>query len=186
MIGAAPPVSEQKNYITAEAGLKNWLLTRDHKRIALQYLIVVTLFFFLGGLFAVLIRLQLATPKGELFDSNTHNKLFTMHGIIMVFFFLIPSIPAILGNFMIPLMIGAKDLAFPRINLTGLFLASIGLDVHLTHTYFVIAHFHYIMVGGAIMGYSAASITGGPRCSGECTRRAGPSLRQSSCLPDLI
>ena len=76
--------------------------------------------FFLGGLFAVVIRLELLTPAGDLVTADTYNKLFTMHGVVMVFFFLIPSIPAVLGNFLIPLMIGAKDLAFPRINLLEL------------------------------------------------------------------
>src|ERR1700755_251849 len=122
MITAPPAVETPKNYINAEQGLKSWLLTQDHKRIALLYLISVTVFFFLGGMFAVFIRLQLATPTGAMFDSNTYNKVFTMHGIIMVFFFLIPSIPAVLGNFLIPLMVGAKDLAFPRINLLSWYL----------------------------------------------------------------
>jgi cytochrome c oxidase subunit 1 len=117
MITAPPLVKEKKNYLNAEEGLMSWLLTKDHKRIAILYLIAVTVFFAVGGMFAVLIRLELATPAGDLLDSNTYNKVFTMHGVVMIFFFLIPSIPATLGNFLIPLMIGAKDLAFPRINL---------------------------------------------------------------------
>jgi cytochrome c oxidase subunit 1 len=108
--------------LNATYGLKSWLLTRDHKRIALLYLASVTVFFFLGGLFAVLIRLELMTPAGDLVQSETYNKLFTMHGIIMIFFFLIPSIPAVLGNFLIPMMIGAKDLAFPRLNLLSWYI----------------------------------------------------------------
>ena len=103
-------------------GVKSWLLTRDHKRIALLYLASITLFFFLGGAFAVLIRLELVTPPGDLVQSETYNKLFTMHGVIMVFFFLIPSIPAVLGNFLIPMMIGARDLAFPRLNLLSWYI----------------------------------------------------------------
>ena len=127
MITAPPLIAEKpKNYINAQQGLKSWLLTEDHKRIAILYLITVTAFFFLGGFFAVLIRLELATPAGDLLDSNTYNKVFTMHGILMVFFFLIPSIPAILGNFLIPLMIGAKDLAFPRINLLSWYIYVLG------------------------------------------------------------
>jgi cytochrome c oxidase subunit 1 len=122
-----PPVPEapaepRVNYLNATYGLKSWLLTRDHKRIALLYLASVTVFFFLGGLFAVLIRLELMTPAGDLVQSETYNKLFTMHGIIMIFFFLIPSIPAVLGNFLIPMMIGAKDLAFPRLNLLSWYI----------------------------------------------------------------
>jgi cytochrome c oxidase subunit 1 len=122
MITATVAETQPKNYLNHEYGIKSWLLTSDHKRIAMLYLIVVTAFFFLGGFFAVLIRLELATPAGDLVDSNTYNKLFTMHGVIMVFFFLIPSIPAILGNFLIPLMIGAKDLAFPKINLLSWYI----------------------------------------------------------------
>ena len=117
-----PVVEPRVHYLNATYGLKSWLLTRDHKRIALLYLASVTVFFFLGGLFAVLIRLELLTPAGDLVQSETYNKLFTMHGVIMVFFFLIPSIPAVLGNFLIPMMIGAKDLAFPRLNLLSWYI----------------------------------------------------------------
>ena len=126
MITALAPVETEKNYLNHAHGLKSWLLTEDHKRIALLYLIAITFFFFLGGLMAVLIRLELATPAGDLVESNTYNKLFTMHGILMIFFFLIPSIPAVLGNFLIPLMIGAKDLAFPKINLLSWYIFMIG------------------------------------------------------------
>src|SRR6476646_10446858 len=102
----APP----HHYLNDGYGIKSWLLTRDHKRIALLYLASITFFFFVGGLFAVLIRLELVTPVGDLVSDETYNKLFTMHGIMMVFFFLIPSIPATLGNFLVPIMIGAMDL----------------------------------------------------------------------------
>ncbi len=114
------------HYLNAAYGVKSWLFTRDHKRIALLYLAAVTLFFFLGGAFAVLIRLELLTPAGDMVASETYNKLFTMHGVVMVFFFLIPSIPATLGNFLVPLMIGAKDLAFPRLNLASWYIYMIG------------------------------------------------------------
>jgi cytochrome c oxidase subunit I len=124
MIAEAPV--ESRNYITAQFGIRSWLLTVDHKRIALLYLIAITFFFFLGGAFAVMIRLELLTPEGDLFQSETYNKLFTMHGIIMVFFFLIPSIPATLGNFLVPLMIGARDLAFPRLNLASWYIFMVG------------------------------------------------------------
>ena len=90
----APP----RHYLNAEYGVRSWLLSTDHKRIALLYLISISFFFFVGGLFAVLIRLELATPEGDLFQAETYNKLFTMHGTIMIFFFLIPSIPAVLGG----------------------------------------------------------------------------------------
>ncbi len=114
------------NYLNNGHGLKSWLLTKDHKRIALLYLWSVTAFFFLGGFFALMIRLELLTPAADLVQPDTYNKLFTMHGIVMVFFFLIPSIPATLGNFLLPIMIGAKDLAFPRINLLSWYIYILG------------------------------------------------------------
>ena len=108
-------------------GVRSWLLTKDHKRIALLYLASLTFFFFLGGSFAVLIRLELMTPAGDLMQAESYNKMFTMHGIIMIFFFLIPSIPAVLGNFLIPMMIGARDLAFPRrLNLLSWYIYMVG------------------------------------------------------------
>src|SRR5437764_555661 len=116
------PVEARTNYINAQFGVKSWLLTVDHKRIALLYLIAITFFFFLGGAFAVMIRLELLTPPGDLVTSETYNKLFTMHGIVMVFFFLIPSVPTVLGNFLLPLMLGAKDLAFPKLNLLSWYI----------------------------------------------------------------
>jgi cytochrome c oxidase subunit 1 len=114
------------NYLTNGSTLKSWLLTKDHKRIAIMYLITVSLFFLMGGLYAATIRLELLTPASDLLESQTYNKVFTQHGILMIFFFLIPSIPAILGNFLIPIMIGAKDLALPRINLLSLYIYWIG------------------------------------------------------------
>ncbi len=119
-------MSPRANYITADYGWKSWLFTTDHKRIALLYLISITFFFFVGGAFAVLMRLELVTPGGDLVKAETYNKLFTMHGVTMVFFFLIPSIPATLGNFLLPLMIGARDLAFPRINLLSWYVYVVG------------------------------------------------------------
>jgi cytochrome c oxidase subunit 1 len=111
------------NYLTGGGwSLASWLLTKDHKRIAILYIISITLFFFLGALFALLVRLELLTPAGDMVTADTYNRFFTMHGIIMVFFFLVPSIPATLGNFLVPLMIGAKDLAFPKINLASWYL----------------------------------------------------------------
>ncbi|HQY67789.1 MAG TPA: cbb3-type cytochrome c oxidase subunit I [Pyrinomonadaceae bacterium] len=114
------------NYLTNGTSLKSWLLTKDHKRIAIMYLISVSVFFFMGGLYAAAIRLELLTPASDLLESGTYNKVFTQHGILMVFFFLIPAIPAILGNFLLPLMIGAKDLALPRINLLSLYIYWVG------------------------------------------------------------
>ena len=117
-----PRIETREHYLNVSYGLKSWLLTTDHKRIALLYLLSITLLFFVGGAFAVLMRLNLLTPAGELMSAETYNKLFTMHGLIMVFFFLIPSIPTVLGNFLVPLMIGARDVAFPRLNLLSWYL----------------------------------------------------------------
>jgi len=115
-----------RHYLNDGYGISSWLLTRDHKRIALLYLASVTLFFFVGGAMAVLIRLDLATPAGDLVTDETYNKLFTMHGVMMVFFFLIPAIPSVLGNFLVPIMIGAKDLAFPKLNLFSWYIYVVG------------------------------------------------------------
>src|SRR5271154_1610938 len=120
------PQPERENYLNKEYGVWSWLLTTDHKRIALLYLLSVTLFFFIGGFFAMMIRLHLLTPSGYLLTPDTYNRMFTMHGVAMIFFFLIPSIPAVLGNFLIPLMIGAKDLAFPKINLLSWYIYVVG------------------------------------------------------------
>ncbi|HEY9013254.1 MAG TPA: cytochrome c oxidase subunit I [Devosia sp.] len=111
--------SEPPGYFAQGMGIKAWLLSTDHKRIAWLYLVSLTAFFLLGGAAATLIRLELATPAGDLVSDDIYNRLFTMHGIVMVWFFLIPSIPATLGNFLLPLMLGAKDLAFPRLNLAS-------------------------------------------------------------------
>lgn len=112
----------KRNYLNANYSIWSWFFTTDHKRVAILYLISVTLFFFVGGAAAVLFRLELMTPQGDLVLPETYNKLFTMHGITMIFFFLIPSIPAVLGNFLLPMMIGARDLAFPRLNLASWYL----------------------------------------------------------------
>ena len=120
------PIERRQHYLNVNYGLKSWLLTTDHKRIAWLYLISVTFFFFIGGLFATLLRLELLTPQGDLVQAETYNKLFTMHGVTMIFFFLIPSIPSVLGNFLVPMMIGARDLAFPRLNLASWYIYIIG------------------------------------------------------------
>ena len=110
------------SYLGAGYSLRSWFTTRDHKRIAILYAVSITVFFFMGGTAASLIRLELLSPHGTLVTAETYNKLFTAHGVIMVWFFLIPSIPATLGNFLVPLMIGAHDLAFPRLNLLSWYL----------------------------------------------------------------
>ncbi len=106
--------------------IKSWLLTTDHKRIAWLYIGSITAFFILGGLAATLMRLELVTPEGDLLTAEAYNRTFTLHGIVMVWFFLIPSIPATLGNFLLPVMVGARDMAFPRLNLLSWYLYMFG------------------------------------------------------------
>ena len=106
--------------------LGSWLLTTDHKRIGILYLYSILFFFTIAAIAAAMMRMELITPPGDMVTSETYNKLFTIHGTTMVWFFLIPSIPAVLGNFVIPLMIGARDLAFPRLNLMSWYLFNIG------------------------------------------------------------
>src|SRR5918993_736153 len=116
----------REDYLNVSHKIKSWLLTLDHKRIGILYLITITFFFLVGGLMATLVRIELMTPQGDLMQAETYNKVFTMHGVYMVFFFLTPSIPATLGNFLIPLMIGARDVAFPRLNLMSWYCLVIG------------------------------------------------------------
>jgi len=123
---AEVPVATPVNYLNAKYGIRSWLLTTDHKRIALLYLVSITFMFFVGGAAATLMRMHLITPGGALVQPETYNKLFSIHGIVMVFFFMIPSIPAVLGNFLVPMMVGAKDLAFPRINLLSWYIYVVG------------------------------------------------------------
>src|SRR5437016_13215686 len=121
-VGVLPRV----HYLNASYGWKTWLFSTDHKRIAWLYLAAITFFFFVGGAAATLMRLNLIEPQGSLIEPSTYNRLFTLHGLIMIFFFLAPSIPAVLGNFLIPQMIGAKDVAFPRLNLLSWYIYIIG------------------------------------------------------------
>ena len=114
------------HYLNDGWTLRSWLLTTDHKRIAWMYFATITVFFFIGGLAALLIRLELLTPAGEMVESDTYNKLFSAHGIVMVWFFLVPSIPATMGNFLLPLMLGARDLAFPKLNLLSWYIFTLG------------------------------------------------------------
>ncbi|WP_435007007.1 cytochrome c oxidase subunit I [Tundrisphaera lichenicola] len=134
----------EKNYLTAEHSVRSWLLTTDHKRIGILYMISITFFFFIGGAAATLMRLELLTPEGDLMRSDLYNRMFTLHGIVMVFFFMVPSIPAVLGNFLLPIMIGARDLAFPRLNLLSWY-------VYITGGLFTIAA---ILWGGVDTGWT--------------------------------
>ncbi|HVR42068.1 MAG TPA: cytochrome c oxidase subunit I [Thermoanaerobaculia bacterium] len=139
-----PGAEPRTTYINKEYGVASWLLTIDHKRIAILYVIAITLMFFVGGLFAVLMRVELLTPQGDLMTSDTYNKMFTLHGIVMIFLFLIPGIPAVLGNFLLPIQIGAKDLAFPKLNLLSWYLYMIG----------AIGTLVIIMLGGVDTGWT--------------------------------
>src|ERR1041384_6584872 len=122
----AAAATRREHYLNVNYSPRSWLLTTDHKRIALLYLVSITFFFFIGGAAATLIRLNLMTPHGALISADTYNKMFTIHGVVMVWFFLIPSIPTVLGNFLVPMMIGARDLAFPRLNLASWYIYVIG------------------------------------------------------------
>jgi cytochrome c oxidase subunit I len=126
---APPPPAPKlrpRNYLNDGYTARSWLFSTDHKRIAILYLISITFFFFIGGAAALIFRLELLTPRGDLVQPETYNKLFTIHGVIMVFLFLVPSIPTVGGNFLVPLMIGAKDLAFPRLNLLSWYVFMAG------------------------------------------------------------
>jgi cytochrome c oxidase subunit 1 len=121
-----PTYEAPETYLNASWKVRSWLLTVDHKRIAILYMVSITLFFFVGGAAATIMRVNLLSPEGKLVEAETYNKLFTIHGVMMVFFFLVPSIPATLGNFLVPLMIGARDLAFPKINLASWYIFVLG------------------------------------------------------------
>jgi cytochrome c oxidase subunit I len=140
----AAPGSLPPDFMRAERGLKSWLLTRDHKRIGLMFLIATTLALVLGGTFALLLRIELLTPEGDIMSAMTYNRMFTHHGIVMVFMFMIPVIPAGFGNFLIPLMIGAKDVAFPRLNLASFYIYLLGSVITLTA----------LVAGGADVGWT--------------------------------
>ena len=110
------------NYLTDGTTAMSWLNTRDHKRVGVMFLAAVTFFFLVGGIFAMLVRIELLTPGPTIMSPNAYNKLFTLHGITMIFLFMIPAIPSGFGNFLLPLMIGAKDVAFPRLNLASFYV----------------------------------------------------------------
>jgi cytochrome c oxidase subunit I len=110
------------SYLTDGLTIRSWLLTTDHKRIAILYMATITVFFFIGSIAAAFLRYNLIVPEGMIRSAETYNRLFTMHGVVMVWFFLVPAVPVTLGNFLVPLMTGARDLAFPRINLLSWYL----------------------------------------------------------------
>lgn len=116
----------QTHYLNWKTSLTSWLTTLDHKRIGILYMISITLFFIIGGVAATLVRLELLTPPGDLLTADLYNRSFSLHGIVMVWFFIIPSIPAVFGNFLLPMMLGAEDVAFPRLNLASWYVFMIG------------------------------------------------------------
>ena len=132
------------NYLNWRKTVGSWLFTLDHKRIGILYLISISLFFMVGGAFATIFRIELLTPEGDFLQADTYNKFFTLHGVVMIFFFLIPSIPAVLGNFLIPLQIGAKDVAFPKLNLLSWYIFILGGTMGVT----------MILLGGVDTGWT--------------------------------
>ncbi len=119
----------EADYLRAHKGVRSWLLTTDHKRIGVMFLVAVVLMLGLGGVFALALRAELLTPESDLMSAMTYNRMFTLHGVTMVWLFMIPSIPNTFGNFFLPIMLGAKDLAFPRLNLASLYVYFIGAVV---------------------------------------------------------
>ena len=117
---------KKQNYLNHPKGLMSWILTLDHKRIGLMYLFSGILFFFLGGLLALVMRFELAAPGNDIISNEVYNNVYTLHGAIMIFLFIIPAIPGALGNILLPLMVGAKDVAFPRLNLASFYIYSFG------------------------------------------------------------
>lgn len=150
-----------EDYLNEDYSWRSWLLTTDHKRIGILYLISVTFFFLVGGAAAVLVRLKLLTPGPALMEAQTYNNLFTIHGVMMVFFFLIPAIPSVLGNFLVPLMLGARDLAFPKLNLLSWY-------VYLAGGFFTLAA---VVAGGAREGRQPVRLDPGVRGSVQCLWR---------------
>ena len=127
---------EEPNYLQATKGLKSWLLTVDHKRLGLMYLCAVFFFFFVGGVAALLVRTELFTNTKTIVDADTYNKFFTVHGAVMVFLVIIPSVPAALGNFALPLQLGAKDVAFPKLNLLSFWVYCTGAIMAVSAIFF--------------------------------------------------
>jgi cytochrome c oxidase subunit I len=132
-----------RSYLTTQT-LRSWLLTTDHKRVGLLYLFTIILFFAVAAVAAAIMRLNLLTPRGDLVQAETYNKLFTTHGVLMVWFFLIPSIPSVLGNFLLPLMLGARDLAFPKLNLLSWYIFVLGGGIAL----------YALLIGGVDTGWT--------------------------------
>ncbi len=118
--------SDPSNYLGASRGIMSWVVTLDHKRIGILYLVPVLTFFCVAGILALVLRAELMFPGKQFMNADTYNKVFTLHGVMMVFLFIIPSVPASLGNFVLPIMLGAKDVAFPRLNLASYYIYVFG------------------------------------------------------------
>lgn len=127
----APGTVHPTNYLNDDYSIVSWLTTTDHKRIGVLFFFGTSLSLALGGLFALLLRIEHLTPHATIVSAMTYNRLFTLHGVTMVWLFMIPSIPAVFGNFLLPLMLGARDVAFPRLNLASFWIYMIGAAVTL-------------------------------------------------------
>ena len=125
-VAVPPSSSADENFLTHDKGVLSWIFTLDHKRIGVMYLVSVLVAFALGGFFALMVRTELLTPGKTIIDAQTYNQMFTLHGAVMVFLVIIPGIPAALGNIIMPLQLGAKDVAFPRLNLASYHLWVVG------------------------------------------------------------
>jgi cytochrome c oxidase subunit I len=168
---ASAPGYNPRNYLNAEAGILSWLLTRDHKRIGVMYFVLTSLAFATGGFFALLIRLELLTPGPTVMDAQTYNRVFTLHGVVMIFLFMIPAIPGVFGNFFMPIMLGARDVAFPKLNLLSVYLylagavialygmvhggADTGWTFYTPYSTTTVTKVVPILLGGFVIGFSS-------------------------------
>jgi len=123
--------SSPPSFLTVDRSVRSWLTTRDHKRIGILFFFANAIALGMGGTFALLMRIELLSPRSLFLSSMTYNRFFTLHGVIMVWLFMIPSIPSAFGNFLLPLMIGARDVAFPRLNLASFYIYVVGAVVTL-------------------------------------------------------
>jgi cytochrome c oxidase subunit 1 len=130
-LASEAPLYLERNYLNEKAGVWSWLTTIDHKRIGVIYLVLTSVSFALGGLFAMLVRIELLTPGPTIMSAMTYNRMFTLHGVVMIFLFMIPAVPNIFGNFFLPIMIGARDVAFPKLNLLSVYIYLLGAGIAL-------------------------------------------------------
>lgn len=140
----SPALPQEPSFYTAEPGILSWFVTKDHKRIGVMFMVATSISLFLGGVYALLLRIELLSPHQLFLEPGNFNRMFTMHGIVMVFMFMIPAIPAGIGNFILPIMLGARDVAFPRLNLASFYLYAIGS----------LFTFYSLFVGGLDTGWT--------------------------------